>query len=136
MQKGLKKKQADKDLDQVNLDTVLHQYYKQCKDTFNIDTSLVYKGNLLRVKFLHYCTNDSRIQLPQKYLEPYKLKEFITHDFESHLLIRRSKQPILQINIAIMARSCRIRSFQMGQGLNNMTMAHDSSMLRSEDGLQ
>ena len=36
---------------------------------------------------MHYCTYDSALHLPSKYIEDYGLKEFTTHDFKSILKI-------------------------------------------------
>lgn len=84
---GLDKKKVDTGFEQLDLDTVLYEYYKDCKDTFKIDRSIIYKNHIIQIKFLHYSTNDSLIHLPKKYLEIYKLNKFITHDFESFLKI-------------------------------------------------
>jgi hypothetical protein len=100
LQKSPEQKIVDTNFEQVNLDTVLNEYYKQCRDTFRVDTSIIYKKNLLHIKFFHYCTNDSLIQLPQKYLQFYKLRKFITHDFVSSLKIISNDSVLLDTIIS------------------------------------
>jgi hypothetical protein len=86
--KKSKEQNSDLDYEQVNLDTVLAAYQKLCSDTFKIDTSIEYKGRTLHIQFLHFSSNDSLIELPEKYIEFYKVKKFITHNFISSLKVK------------------------------------------------
>src|SRR6476646_2108872 len=81
-----KSKSAD-DSDFENPDTVLHDYYRTCKDTFKIDTTIYSNKKPVHIQFQHYSTNDSAIHLPDYYVSTYGLKNFVTHDFESHLRV-------------------------------------------------
>ena len=71
-----------------DLQTVLADYYRECRDTVHVDTNLVYKGNSLKISFRHYSTHDSLIHLPQGYCKLWGLKEFVGHDFESSLRVQ------------------------------------------------
>ena len=80
-------KGIDTAFEQFNSDAVLSAYYKGYKDTLSVDTSFDHDGKKVRISFIHYCTYDSALHLPGKYIEDYGLKEFTTHDFESKLKV-------------------------------------------------
>jgi hypothetical protein len=86
---------TDDDNPVPDLKTVLADYYKECRDTVRADTSLVYKGDYLKISFRHYSTNDSMIHLPQDYCKLWGLKEFVAHDFESSLRVRNRDSILL-----------------------------------------
>jgi hypothetical protein len=79
------KGKSDAGFEPINLDTVFHQYFRGYKDTIRMDTSFDCKGKKVRIHFLHYCTNDSSLHLPARYVEDYGFKEFTTHSFQSIL---------------------------------------------------
>jgi hypothetical protein len=73
--------------DSLNLNSVLHNYLGAYRDTLKRDTSFLSEGQILRVTFKHYCTFDSLVLIPEKYVRIYGLKSFKTHDFQSSLQI-------------------------------------------------
>jgi hypothetical protein len=70
-----------------SLNDILQAYLKRYKDTVKVDTTLVEAGKDYVINFRHYCTFDSAIVVPDKYVSDYGMNEFRTHDFESHLKI-------------------------------------------------
>jgi hypothetical protein len=83
------------DSPEPSVETILADFYKECRDTVRIDTTITYKKNSLHISFSHYSTNDSLIHLPYRYIEYTRLKEFITHHFESSLRIRNHDSVLL-----------------------------------------
>src|SRR5262249_40551123 len=48
-----------------------------------------------RIRFRHYCTNDSLLELPKDILDIYKLKKFTTSNFVSSLVVRSRDTVVL-----------------------------------------
>jgi len=71
-------------------DEVMGELLKRYKDTVKFDdTYKLPNGDILKVKFRHYCTFDGKIIIPHRYLwGDHKLKSFKTHSFESLLDIK------------------------------------------------
>ena len=49
----------------------------------------------MKISFRHYCTFDSALHLPGKYVAVYGLKEFTTHNFKSALKITEAGRAIV-----------------------------------------
>lgn len=79
----------------INLTKVLQDYVKGYKDTTKVDTSFDYNGENLKISFSHYCTFDSSLHLPSKYVGIYGLKEFTTHSFKSALKISSGESEVI-----------------------------------------
>ena len=60
-----------------------------------IDTTVLLGSDTFRIKLTHHCLHDSAVIVPVKYLKPYGLKEFITHNFVSDILVKRNDSVIL-----------------------------------------
>ena len=80
-------KRTDTGFTQIDLHKELQDYIKSYKDTVRVDTSFEYNHEKLKISFKHYCTYDSALHLPSKYIGMYALKEFTTHNFKSILKI-------------------------------------------------
>ncbi|MBN9383837.1 MAG: hypothetical protein J0H74_23980 [Chitinophagaceae bacterium] len=79
----------------MNLPKILQDYVKGYKNTIEVDTSFDYNGKKLNIVFKHYCTYDSALHLPSKYVGVYGLKEFTTHNFKSTLKISSGESVII-----------------------------------------
>jgi len=66
---------------------ILAHYMKSCRDTVKVDTTVPVSGQPWHITLRHYSTGDSAIQLPERYIEGYKLKKFTTSNFESKLKV-------------------------------------------------
>jgi hypothetical protein len=77
----------------------LQNYIKGYKDTLKVDTSFAYNEKKLQISFRYYCTYDSALHLPGKYVGIYGLKEFTTHDFKSILKISVGKNLVIDTAI-------------------------------------
>jgi hypothetical protein len=60
-----------------------------------IDSTVLLGVDTFSIKLTHKCLHDSGVILPERYLKPYGLKEFTTHNFVSHILIKRNDSVIL-----------------------------------------
>jgi hypothetical protein len=92
-------KKTDTGFAQIELHKGLQDYIKAYKDTVRVDTSLEYNHEKLKISFKHYCTYDSALHLPSKYIGIYGLKEFTTHDFKSILKISSGENLIIDTTI-------------------------------------
>jgi len=63
----------------------LLDYLKSYKNKVSFDTTIELTGNKLRLQVVHYCTFDSAIKVPEKYVDIYKINNFTTHDFNSSI---------------------------------------------------
>ena len=91
---------VDTDFTQIDPRVEFQNYLKEYADTIVIDTSIIYKGEILHVAFEHYCTYDSSINLPIKYIKIYGLTKFVTHSFDSKLKITMDKKLIVDTIIS------------------------------------
>jgi len=84
-----------KDLDRSTLDSIRNDVLDSYKDTIKVDTSVIIgKGDTVTVKFRHYCTYDKKINIPQEYLNIYKLSKFQTHNFVSQIEFKINSKTI------------------------------------------
>lgn len=70
-----------------NSNQILQNYVHEETDTLKKDTVFNYKGRKLKILFRHYCTFDSLLLIPEKYVGIYGIKLFKTHNFQSVLKI-------------------------------------------------
>jgi hypothetical protein len=82
-------------LNSENLPEILQNYIETYRNKINVDTSFDYAGERLRIVFKYYCTYDSSLRLPGKYVGVYGLKEFVTHSFKSILTIRLGERLVI-----------------------------------------
>jgi hypothetical protein len=92
-------KKTDTGFAEIDLHKELQDYIKAYKDTVSVDTSFEYNHEKLKISFRHYCTYDSALHLPGKYIEIYGLKKFTTHDFKSILKISSGENVIIDTAI-------------------------------------
>src|SRR5450432_3555258 len=79
----------------VAYDKTLENYVRAYKDTTRLDTSFHYMGKILKISFCHYCTFDSLLIIPVKYVENYGIKSFKTHNFQSSLKISADNRKVI-----------------------------------------
>jgi hypothetical protein len=84
----------------INLPKALQDYIKEYKKVIEVDTSFDYNGTKLKIVFKHYCTYDSALHLPGKYVGVYGLKEFTTHNFKSSLKISSGESVMIDTVIS------------------------------------
>ncbi|RAJ83332.1 hypothetical protein CLV59_103296 [Chitinophaga dinghuensis] len=83
------------DEDSVELSSIYNSYLQQYSDSIKIDTTFNYSGSKVQICFQHYCTYDSTLILPEKYIEIYGIKKFVTHSFESSLSVKMNGKRII-----------------------------------------
>ncbi len=74
-----------------DLGEIKRGYIEKYKNTFVLDTSIISKQGSISIQFRHFCVFDSVLVVPEKYVEIYGIKEFVTHSFQSHLKISTVK---------------------------------------------
>jgi hypothetical protein len=60
-----------------------------------LDSTIVLGKDILIIKLTHKCLHDSGVVVPERYLKSYGLKQFITHNFASDILIKRNDSVIV-----------------------------------------
>lgn len=76
---------------------ILRDQIKSYKSVIRIDTSFSVNGkDTIRVLLRHYCTYDSKINVPSQYLKLYGLTKFKTHDFVSSLIVKVNSKTIFK----------------------------------------
>jgi hypothetical protein len=60
-----------------------------------IDSTVLLGLDTFSIKLTHRCLHDSGVAVPIQYLKPYGLKEFVTHNFVSDILIKRNDSIIV-----------------------------------------
>ncbi|RBL93166.1 hypothetical protein [Chitinophaga flava] len=83
------------DEDSLELSNIYNSYLQRYNDSIKIDTTFIFRDSKVKVDFQYYCTHDSSLTLPEKYIEVYGIKEFVTHNFESSLKIELNDKYIL-----------------------------------------
>lgn len=73
--------------------------YNECIARYDhpVDIDSIFRtgGDVLEVRLHHYCLKDSAIRLPKEYADMYKLDSFVTHNFETQLVVKRNDTVIL-----------------------------------------
>lgn len=78
---GVGKKTANSDDEEVSPDA--------------IDSSFILNGENCKLHFKHYCLMDSIIKVPKKYLEPYGMDLFVTHNFASAVKVEKNSMVVV-----------------------------------------
>lgn len=68
-----------------SLSGILTDYLNTYNEELKIDTTYIAYWDTMTIHFRFYCDFDSAINLPEKYIQMYGLKEFITHNFQSEI---------------------------------------------------
>ena len=76
-------------------DTIYNQTIRRYNIPYNLDTFFLIGKDTFEINLHHYCTFDSAISLPKGYLEYYKLKSFVTHDFVTKVQVTKNNIPLL-----------------------------------------
>jgi hypothetical protein len=71
------------------INSYLTDYMKMYGKPEIIDSVFIFKGDTMQLRLNHYCTFDKSIRLPNKYISIYGLDSFITHSFQSDLVLKK-----------------------------------------------
>jgi len=85
--------------DTTELHKIIQDYKMEYQKIIRIDTVVSYKNKKFEIKFDHHCLFDSLIKIPTKYVSYLGLREFITHNFESHLTVESNESTLLDTMI-------------------------------------
>ncbi|MBS1662276.1 MAG: hypothetical protein JST68_14625 [Bacteroidetes bacterium] len=84
----------------INLPKILKDYIEGYKKTIEVDTSFNFNEKKLEIVFKHYCTYDSALHLPSRYVRVYGLEKFVTHNFKSTIKISLGESIIIDTVIS------------------------------------
>lgn len=85
--------------DNEKLMETLRSYTDMVMTPINIDTSFVLDGIQFNIQLAHNSLGDNGVNVPSKYVEMYGIANFITHNFNSTVWVRRGDEVILEIII-------------------------------------
>ena len=86
---------ADTEHEEPSVQQVMAQLIDEDNKVQVIDSTVLLGLDTFSIKLTHKCLHDSGVIVPEKYLKPYGLKEFITHNFVSDILVKRNDSVIL-----------------------------------------
>ncbi|AXY74409.1 hypothetical protein D3H65_10665 [Paraflavitalea soli] len=81
------------------LDDIIKKYTLMYDDPIYIDSSYIISKDTFKITMKHYCLRDSAITVPNKYVEVYKLNNFVTHNFNTILTIKKNGVTVTEKNI-------------------------------------
>ena len=79
----------------ISTDDILNDYIQGYQKKTVFDSMYVVNSDTFQVVFRHYCLLDSGITVPLKYVSLYGLNQFVTHNFESRLIIKKNSKEIV-----------------------------------------
>lgn len=91
-------KSEDSERTEIDLPDIREDYERLYKQPFIIDTVFFWRETAYNLYFQHYATMDSGINVPAKYNFDIN-RAFLTHNFESKLIISRDSDTILNRKI-------------------------------------
>lgn len=86
--------------DNDELKEIVQQYVDQYKMKYNMDTTFNIGTDSFQVVFKYECLFDSSIHVPDNYVSIYGLKNFITHDFASSIVIYKNRKILIEKEIS------------------------------------
>lgn len=87
--------QADTENEEPSAKQVMAELTDEDNKIQVIDSTVLLGLDTFSIKLTHKCIHDSGVIVPVKYLKPYGLKEFITHNFVSDILVKRNDSVVV-----------------------------------------
>jgi hypothetical protein len=87
---------AGADSSEPTLEEIFDEYIAGYTARCTIDSSFKLATARYNLHIDHVCTFDSGIVVPKSYVNRYKLDSFVTHDFITHITLRKNGKKILE----------------------------------------
>lgn len=84
------------EMDTDELNDILTEYVSRYRSDFSFDSTFKSGKDTFEIRFRHYCLMDSAIVVPGRYVEMYHLDSFLTHNFESSLILVKNQDTIVR----------------------------------------
>lgn len=85
--------------DDSELLNIVNEYKSTYTKMYDFDTAFDSEKHSYRVIFSHKCLFDSSLSIPEKYVSIYRMKEFITHNFQSSFILYKDGAEITNMII-------------------------------------
>jgi hypothetical protein len=97
--RSVKDQRVADDTDANEPDEILTDYVNQYTLDFSFDSTFRSGNDSFEIRFRHYCLLDSAVVVPGRYVKMYKLDSFVTHNFESSLLLVKNGNTVVKDTI-------------------------------------
>jgi len=81
------------------LEDIYKNYVKSYTQPYHLDSVFIIGNDKYAISLTHICTMDNGIVVPGKYVKMYGMDSFVTHNFETHLVLIKNNKTLLSRSI-------------------------------------